>query len=362
MSSNDENRNRPAQGYRPSGPTRVGRIGDWNNSDAPASSSGGSSGRRIATLGGMGGGGGGPSSRRSDDDDSDEEEKKEGETWFSGGERSGINVQNPNAPGAAGSAGGLISDIFRQATENSRARAARGEGAPAQSTPRFTGGGYTLGNEEEMSRYIPDENAEDDEENVQTRFITFWRNGFTIADGELREYEEPENRAILARIMQGDAPIELLNVERDQPVDLQIANKRNEDYTPPPQPVAFRGSGNRLGAPVPAVASSSSQAGPSSSAPAQPTSPPRTAFEVDQTQPTTNVQIRFADGSKMVAKMNLTHTVGDIRGIINASQPVSVFQPYAISTTFPNRTLDDNDVTIEAAGLKNSVVVQRWVG
>jgi UBX domain-containing protein 1 len=48
-------------------------------------------------------------------------------------------------------------------------------------------------------------------------------------------------------------------------------------------------------------------------------------------------------------------------GLFSSSQPVSVFQPYAISTTFPNRTLDDNDVTIEAAGLKNSVVVQRWV-
>jgi SEP domain len=54
-----------------------------------------------------------------------------------------------------------------------------------------------------MSRYIPDEQGGDDNEHVETRYITFWRNGFTIADGELRDYEEPENRAILARIMQG---------------------------------------------------------------------------------------------------------------------------------------------------------------
>lgn len=121
--------------------------------------------------------------------------------------------------------------------------------------------------------------------------------------------------------------MDLLNVGPDQPVDLQIANKRNEDYTPPPQPIAFRGSGNRLGAPVPAATSSSPQAGPSASLP---TSPPRTAFEVDQTQPTTNVQIRFADGSKMVAKMNLTHTVGDIRGIINAY----VVSPFLLPLTW----------------------------
>ena len=39
---------------------------------------------------------------------------------------------------------------------------------------------------------------------------------------------------------------------------------------------------------------------------------------------------------------------------------VSSARPYMIGTTFRNRTLDDLDVTIEAAGLANSVVVQRW--
>lgn len=35
-------------------------------------------------------------------------------------------------------------------------------------------------------------------------------------------------------------------------------------------------------------------------------------------------------------------------------------RPYTIGTTFPNRTLEDNTQSIEAAGLVNSVVVQRW--
>jgi UBX domain-containing protein 1 len=33
---------------------------------------------------------------------------------------------------------------------------------------------------------------------------------------------------------------------------------------------------------------------------------------------------------------------------------------YTIGTTFPNKTLDDYAQTIEAAGLKNAVIVQRW--
>lgn len=88
----------------------------------------------------------------------------------------------------------------------------------------------------------------------------------------------------------------------------------------------------------------------------------------------------------MVARMNLTHTVGDIRNFINAfvlfippiattpshiyltnviqsyrSRPENLTRSYAIATTFPNRVLENNAETIEAAKLANSVVVQRWV-
>jgi UBX domain-containing protein 1 len=59
--------------------------------------------------------------------------------------------------------------------------------------------------------------------------------------------------------------------------------------------------------------------------------------------------------------MNLTHKVQDIRNFINASRPENLTRPYTIGTTFPNRTLDDDTQTVEAAGLVNSVVVQRWV-
>lgn len=85
--------------------------------------------------------------------------------------------------------------------------------------------------------------------------------------------------------------------------------------------------------------------------------------------------------------MNLTHKVRDIRNFINAyvnlhqfrgrmrfieipvvmylstcrSRPENLSRPYTIGTTFPNRTLDDDTQTVEAAGLVNSVIVQRWV-
>ena len=43
------------------------------------------------------------------------------------------------------------------------------------------------------------------------------------------------------------------------------------------------------------------------------------------------------------------------------SRPENISREYVIMTTFPNKTLEDNGQTIEAAGLVNSVVVQRWV-
>jgi UBX domain-containing protein 1 len=146
-----------------------------------------------------------------------------------------------------------------------------------------------------------------------------------------------------------------------QPVELRVSKRLDEDYVPPP-PGPFAGSGNRLGSPVPAtVASTSTAAASSTPVPAQSSSSGSGRFEVDMGAPTTSVQIRLADGTRLVSRINLTHTVGDIRQFINAARPGSSTRPYTIQTTLPVRILDDESLTIEAANLKNSVVVQRWL-
>ena len=45
----------------------------------------------------------------------------------------------------------------------------------------------------------------------------------------------------------------------------------------------------------------------------------------------------------------------------SSSRPENNVRPYTIGTTFPNRTLEDDSLTIKTAGLQNSVIVQRWV-
>lgn len=371
-----------------SGGARIGRVGGPSTARAAPSSSGGP---RIASLRDVASSGPAPMPSRhdhSDGDDSDDDGA--GENWFTGGERSGLNVENPNRPSGPT---GTVRDILRKAAQAPRAPE---ESAPSASSGSgggsnwFSGGGHTLGSDEVPSQAIPDPNAAPapgtgagaggEEQETAIRNLTFWREGFSIDDGELMRYDVPENQRILDAINSGNAPPSILGVQINQPVELRVARRMEESYVPPPKKLElFSGSGNRLGSPVP----SSSNANPAAPTGSIPGAFPgaasvgggagavgateerresiTTRFEVDLSAPNTSIQIRLADGTRLVSRMNLTHTVGDIRGFINASRPASEQRPYTIGTTFPNKTLDDDSLTIDAAGLKNSVIVQRLV-
>jgi len=310
-----------------------------------------------------------------DRDGGENEGEVEGENWFAGGERSGLSVQNPNSASRV-PGGNMVRDLLRRAAE---AGPPPGESPGSSGRGFFSGGGHTLGSDEVESTFIPDPNARPPSaEAPAIRHITFWRDGFSIEDGELMRYDDPANEQILKEINSGQAPPHILNVLPNQPVELRVAKRVSENYTPPlSRPMAaFGGTGNRLGSPAPTLTSEGSGAvavAMPGSFPSDAASNARatmsggaerqsinTLFEVDQTLPTTSVQIRLADGTRIVCRMNLTHKVQDIRNFINASRPENLTRSYTIGTTFPNRTLDNDAQTIEAAGLVNSVVVQRW--
>ncbi|KAL9709046.1 protein phosphatase regulator [Leucoagaricus gongylophorus] len=320
-------------------PRRLGRIGDWSNDNDH------------------------------DEESGDENDKRE--SWFAGGERSGISIQNPDRQrdGESQTRGGyLVRELLRRAAE----------GGAVAPEPRsmggfrvFSGGGHTLGSDEMDSTFIPDPDGQVEEDEVVTRTITLWKDGFQIEDGDLMRYDDPNNVQILESINAGAAPIHLLNVRPGQPVELRINPRQQELYDPPTGVRMFGGSGQRLGAPVPELVSSSSPSSMVGSfpVPAATITPPPTSSQgagilnrlaVDLSQPTTSIQVRLADGTRIVCRMNLTHTIGDIRSFVNASRLENASRPYTIGTTFPNRVLEDNTETIENAGLANSVVVQRW--
>ena len=86
---------------------------------------------------------------------------------------------------------------------------------------------------------------------------------------------------------------------------------------------------------------------------------PSVGLVVDQSQPSTSIQLRLADGTRMVSRFNYQHTIRDIRGFIDASRPGGS-RSYQLQTVgFPPKELADLDQTIEQADLANSVVIQK---
>lgn len=86
---------------------------------------------------------------------------------------------------------------------------------------------------------------------------------------------------------------------------------------------------------------------------------PSSGLVVDATLPTTSVQLRLADGTRMVAHFNHHHTIRDIHRFIDASRPGSARNYQLQAMGFPPKQLTDLDQTVEQAGIANSVVIQK---
>jgi UBX domain-containing protein 1 len=76
-------------------------------------------------------------------------------------------------------------------------------------------------------------------------------------------------------------------------------------------------------------------------------------------KPHTTVQIRLADGTRLVTKVNLDHTVGHLRRFISASRPSD--RQFSLNTTFPMKVYNDDSISIKESGLCNAVIVQKWL-
>jgi len=183
--------------------------------------------------------------------------------------------------------------------------------------------------------------------------ITFWSNGFTVDDGPLRSFDDEANVPFLRSIARGECPKELEPADRSVPVTVNMVRKDHEEWKPQPTPkyVPFAGSGRTLG----------SAASPPSPTPAESTEQvPVDGTGVDDSRPTTSIQVRLADGTRMVAQFNLDQTVMDIRHFIDMARPGSTGSYTLMNANdFPPKPLTDPSATIESANLLNAVVNQR---
>ncbi|KAI1340742.1 hypothetical protein F5Y15DRAFT_377810 [Xylariaceae sp. FL0016] len=301
----------------------------------------------LATLSSIGGG-----AHDHDDDDSDDDDDDRHRDTYAGGEKSGLALQDPNQRGHDPQR--IINDIVAKAKSNSRRPESSSPSPGPSSSAAFRGSGQTLGGDDAPSRVIPDPRGpssagrprQGDQPQVQERTLHLWSNGFSIDDGELRRFDDPANADALRMIREGRAPIQLMNVRYDEPLDVKL-QQHDEEYRQLPKVYRpFGGEGRRLGSPVPGdtttpmASSSSTTAASSSSTTSQPTT------SVDSSQPTIMIRIQMLDGTRLPARFNTTQTVGDIYDFVTRASPGLGAGSWVVATTFPNKEHTDKSLVL----------------
>ncbi|KAK3370565.1 hypothetical protein B0H63DRAFT_552616 [Podospora didyma] len=319
----------------------------------------------IATLGSLGGGGHG---HDHDDDDDSEDETHRPRDLFAGGEKSGLAVQDPNQ--RSSDPRKLINDIVAKARANAKKPDSDSEdAAPGPSRSTFRGSGQTLGGDGVESRTIPDPRgtaiptAAASESAPQERILHIWTDGFSIDDGELRRFDDPQNQADLNMIRQGRAPLHLMNIRYDQRVDVKL-QQHQENYRQLPRVYRpFGGEGRRLGSPVPGESSFAEVTFTPPTNSAAPANTTGNATGVDESQPILTLRLQLPDGRRLPARFNTTQTVGDVYTYVNTILTPNSGRQWVVSTTFPNKDHTDKDLVLGemAEFKKGGTAVVKWL-
>ncbi|KAL8772780.1 MAG: hypothetical protein Q9209_002125 [Squamulea sp. 1 TL-2023] len=312
--------------------------------------------KKFATLGDLSGGGSGGHAGHGHDDDSDDSDYDPKQDLFAGGEKSALAVQNPDE---------MKKKILERARKN-LPRPTDSSAPPPAAPTNFSGTARTLGGDDAPSEVIQDPNSSTPRRAAPVeRVLHFWSDGFSVDDGPLYRNDDPANSEILAHIREGRAPMDILNVERSQEVDVKL-DMHDEKYKQPKKKYKpFEGGGQRLGSPTPgnSITSSSATASmpsmPTANAASSSTSP--SAVDIDDSAPTISLQIRLGDGTRLVSRFNTTHTIDDLYNFVRVSQ--SQGREFALMTTFPSAELKDMGKALgEMSEFKRGgTVVQKWL-
>ncbi|KHN75542.1 NSFL1 cofactor p47 [Toxocara canis] len=312
--------------------------------------------RKFATLSGLG-----KSERRSrspssSGGSSDDEKRRQG-FYVGGSEHSGQQVLGPSSSSRAGRED-LIAQVFDAARAHGAETLTPEENARrgTQNAIKFGSGGYRLGDSHRPSESVPAVHANDDQPEQQEVTLTMWENGFSVDDGPLRQFDDPENRSFLQSIMQGRIPMELVRLYPSRTIDLRMERKSEAYKAPKPKP--FSGHGQRLGDIVPPVLGAG-VVGQKTSTAVDAVKQAQDAITLRDGEPTTQVQIRLPNGRRIIGRFSHSHTVEEVRSFIVAAIPEFAFQPFCLMTTFPSKVIEAERETLKDAGLLNSVIVVR---
>ncbi|EGR28696.1 nsfl1 cofactor p47, putative, partial [Ichthyophthirius multifiliis] len=142
--------------------------------------------------------------------------------------------------------------------------------------------------------------------------ITLYSNGFTLNDdGEFRDYNLPENKQFMKEINQQQVPIELRK-KYPQGLDVSLEDKRSEVFKipPPPSYIAFSGQGVSLGA--------NQQQQQVLTQQIQQPNLKKGQINVDENKPTTNIKLRFHNGTAINVRINVDDTIQTLYDYTNS--------------------------------------------
>ncbi|CAH2053095.1 unnamed protein product [Thlaspi arvense] len=175
--------------------------------------------------------------------------------------------------------------------------------------------------------------------------VTIWRNGFTVDDGPLTTLDDPDDAHFLEIIESLESPRDLNPQDTNLRVRVKLIRRQEEDFNDSP----FQGVARTLAGPDPAPTE------PQASSP-----PPSMDLVVDPAAPITSIQLRLADGTRIVSRFNTHLTVRDVRGLIDESRPGGSRDYQLLIMGSPPKPVLDFDQTIEKAGISNSVLIQKY--
>ncbi|XP_033233575.1 NSFL1 cofactor p47 [Drosophila pseudoobscura] len=177
--------------------------------------------------------------------------------------------------------------------------------------------------------------------------LHLWSEGFSLDDGSLRLYDVPENAQFLQSVLQREEKMQGLG----QRLEVSVQDHSNEPFRRLGQ---FLGPGRTLGDPLTRLANSS----PSQSL-ARQEQHAEGKLSLNEKSAMTTVQLRLSDGSRISARFNRTHNVGDVYRYVRLARPQYSSRRFVLITSFPRVQLDETDArSLADANLCNVVVIQ----
>lgn len=288
--------------------------------------------------------------QQEEEDDSGEEE---GQAFYAGGsEHSGQQVIGPGKKKKD-----FVAEMFKSVQEQGPDVLAEPQ-ASSGSSRQFVGTGYRLGQTESDTEVIVAPGSSNNQDRQIEVTLKLWKEGFSINDGELRQYTDPGNAEFLSAIKRGVVPTELIRDAKGGEIHMSMVDNRHETYVVPKQKLrTFAGTGHTLGSPAP-IAIGTTKVFDEKDRVAN-ESAAKEALNVNSSEPSTSIQIRLSDGSRLVGSFNHSHTIADVRTFINTARPQYQATDYSLQTTFPSKDLADNSQSVKDAGILNSAIVQR---